>query len=758
MDKTKHIMRSAALLLLVGLPLVGILSAGKPLARYLEFPPLTRYVAHAPFAWPAFIALALIIAICLAPFVRQVFRHWRDPATAPGLRPFPWWGWAGLALGGAAWIMAWNRFRWFAPVQEFTFTPLWASYIVVVNALCFRRTGHCMLTDRPRYLVALALTSAVFWWYFEYLNRFVQNWYYENITTLTPLKYFLFATLPFATVLPAVMGTYELLDTYPRLTSGLASFTPVRLHRPRLLAGAALAASCAGLAGVGVWPDYLFPLLWLAPLFIITSLQALAGQPTVFADLERGDWRRVVLLALAALVCGFFWEMWNYRSQARWVYTVPYVYHFKIFEMPILGYAGYLPFGLECAVIAGFIGGARRASTPRTVVRWTVALLIAALVWLPLVHFVFKPRLADWRTPRGVPREAAALAGRQLAVWTDPALAAGQVARMRATNAEWDFMARTYLVLALANISLRDPAEQPRCLAAMDRMIDDTLRLEREQGTFHFLMEYARNQPYLKSGGRSLFQDGEIALMLAARRLAAERDEYRAPLAARIETMTNYMAAGPILSGESYPDECWTFCNTIALAAMRMADALDGTDHRDFCARWLDQAWRHLIDPRTGLLIASYSLAGTPYNGPEGSSIWMTAHCLQLVDPAFAADQYRRARRELGRSFLGFGYAREWPASWPNQPDVDSGPIIPVLEISSGSSGLALVGAAAFGDDDYLVALLTSLKFGGFPTREGGNLRFCASNTVGDAVMLYALVQGPLWARVEQLNRGRTVQ
>ena len=43
--------------------------------------------------------------------------------------------------------------------------------------------------------------------------------------------------------------------------------------------------------------------------------------------------------------------MWNYGSLARWIYDVPYVGRFKFFEMPVLGYAGYLPFGWECAVI-----------------------------------------------------------------------------------------------------------------------------------------------------------------------------------------------------------------------------------------------------------------------------------------------------------------------------------------------------------------------------------------------------------------------
>jgi hypothetical protein len=64
------------------------------------------------------------------------------------------------------------------------------------------------------------------------------------------------------------------------------------------------------------------------------------------------------LWALAALCCGLFWEMWNAHSLARWQYALPYVERFRIFEMPALGYAGYLPFGLECALICDLVGRA----------------------------------------------------------------------------------------------------------------------------------------------------------------------------------------------------------------------------------------------------------------------------------------------------------------------------------------------------------------------------------------------------------------
>ena len=208
------------------------------------------------------------------------------------------------------------------------------------------------------------------------------------------------------------------------------------------------------------------------------------------------------------------------------------------------------------------------------------------------------------------------------------------------------------------------------------------------------------------------------------------------------------MQESPVLAGESYPDECWTFCNTVALAAMRMSDALDKTDHKEFFRRWLDNARTKLVDPKTGLLVSSFTFHGGALDGPEGSSIWMSAHCLQLIDREFAAQQYRRARDLLGKTVIGFGFAREWPDTWRGRIDVDSGPVIPILKISPSSSGLAILGAGAFGDDTYLTQLVTSLNFGGFPVSTEGRLRFASSNQVGDAVLLYALVVGPLWEEV----------
>jgi hypothetical protein len=160
-------------------------------------------------------------------------------------------------------------------------------------------------------------------------------------------------------------------------------------------------------------------------------------------------------------------------------------------------------------------------------------------------------------------------------------------------------------------------------------------------------------------------------------------------------------------------------------------------------------ARKKLTHRESGLLVSSFTPDGVVLDGPEGSTIWMVAHGLQLLDEDFARDQYQRARKELRATTLGFSYAHEWPASWDGPADIDSGPIIPVFNISAGASGMAFIGASAFEDERFLSTLAATLDFAGFPSCQGGRLKYCASNQVGDAALLYAATLGPLWQKVK---------
>ncbi len=336
--------------LLLGLPVLGVWWTGMPVAEYLHFPPQSMSTRPTGFSWLVF-SLFLLLEIPLYGLLIWMLLRCRK-IRYPG-DTFPHWGMAVLTWLLFAWYLAWCRPVWLGPLREHTFILLWMGYIGVINALCQWRSGYNLLTQRPGYLLSLFPLSALFWWYFEYLNRFVENWHYLGIEDISPWSYFWRATLPFSTVLPAVISTLVLLRTFFGPAEDLPS---LKLAYPRLWAWGGLMLGCAGLVGVGVWPQWLFALLWLAPLILFVSIQVFLGESSYFLNLSQGRWDGVVLPMLAALICGFFWEMWNYWSEPKWLYTVPWVSHFRIFEMPVLGYAGYLPFGLECAVVADWWG------------------------------------------------------------------------------------------------------------------------------------------------------------------------------------------------------------------------------------------------------------------------------------------------------------------------------------------------------------------------------------------------------------------
>ncbi len=382
------------------------------------------------------------------------------------------------------------------------------------------------------------------------------------------------------------------------------------------------------------------------------------------------------------------------------------------------------------------------------VCRGIFALTMAAVLWFSLVARLFDQPEENYLSGDRIAPLGRAIAARHIRFWTDPELRRLELEKMRSRNAEWDFMARCFFVWSLANMGLREPAMKAEVLPVIDAIIDETIRLEKEHGIHFFLMPYGKYSEFKMQPPRSIFIDGEIGLMLGLRRLLEEKPEYKGLHRERIEVMLDRMQKGAVLCAESYPDECWLFCNSIGLAAIKVGDYLDGTDHSEFFARWIASAKANLIDKETGILVSAYDLSGKSVSdGPEGSTIWLVTHCLQLIDPEFAREQYWLARKHLKADCLGFGYAYEWPGG-KGHDDVDSGPILPLINLSAGSTGLAFLGAASFDDKEYLKMLYRSLEMGAFPVRSPEGIRYCASNAVGDAVLLYSITQGPAWRRI----------
>ena len=149
--------------------------------------------------------------------------------------------------------------------QPYTFPLLWFGYIVVINALLFARTGQCLLMNQPKILFKLFLLSAVFWWIFEYLNQFVQNWHYVGMTDVQGVTTVFWMTLSFSTVLPAVLGTYEYLASFTQVKAPVENWFVIPTVDSSRTGWLMFSLGCFGLLMIGIWPTLLYSLLWVSP-------------------------------------------------------------------------------------------------------------------------------------------------------------------------------------------------------------------------------------------------------------------------------------------------------------------------------------------------------------------------------------------------------------------------------------------------------------------------------------------------------------
>ena len=354
-------------LLLVGLPLACCILAGydNVLEDLKAFPPRTEdwvnlpersWQTKYPFNWVVFVGMVAFVVAVAYPFVVRFVRALCRPCGSSGRRyVFPAFGWVGFVVMVLGWILAWTRFEWFAAIQRYPYVLQWAGFILLVNALCVKRSGRSPLTHATKaYLISFPVSS-LFWWFFEYLNRYVWNWFYVGVPDISPLEYVIFATVCFASVLPGVTAVAAFLGTFQVFDESVyAGMAKVNV-RSKTSIVTLVVLSLIGLVGIVFFPQFAYPLLWISPLMGFVLIQVMFREKCVLDVLAVGNWGIVFRFAIAALICGFVWETWNYYSMAKWIYNVPWVYRWCVWEMPIVGFAGYLPFGMECAVIAAWI-------------------------------------------------------------------------------------------------------------------------------------------------------------------------------------------------------------------------------------------------------------------------------------------------------------------------------------------------------------------------------------------------------------------
>ncbi|MEK6938776.1 MAG: hypothetical protein AABX04_07070 [Nanoarchaeota archaeon] len=229
---------------------------------------------------------------------------------------------------------------WYIPI-------IWWGYILLVDSLVFHLSQKSLLSSYPKKFWLVVLLSIPLWAVFEWYNLFIQNWYYVNYT-------FWIHIVNFTIIFPAVLETYYLLRA-------LRLFEKIKLkHKhnvsPRLITVMILLGT-VGCILPFIFPRYAFYLVWIAFFLLLDPINYTLGNPSIIKHLHDGKLNIPLCLFFGAIICGIFWEFWNYWAFPKWFYEIPFIGFFKIFEMPILGYIGYGPFGWEVYSMYNFVAG-----------------------------------------------------------------------------------------------------------------------------------------------------------------------------------------------------------------------------------------------------------------------------------------------------------------------------------------------------------------------------------------------------------------
>ena len=166
------------------------------------------------------------------------------------------------------------------------------------------------------------------------------------------MQFNVLSTISFSIVVPAVFETAQLMRSFHWIER-FASWPLIPATRTVFIGLFIIGLTM--LTTMLVWPKVFYPFAWTSLVFIFEPINYWTGRPHFLEELRHGDWRTVISLSLGALVCGLFWEMWNYYSFPKWVYHIPRLGFWHIFEMPLLGYGGYVPFALELYALKNFL-------------------------------------------------------------------------------------------------------------------------------------------------------------------------------------------------------------------------------------------------------------------------------------------------------------------------------------------------------------------------------------------------------------------
>ena len=241
-------------------------------------------------------------------------------------------------------------FKRIDPFHSWFYFFAWWSYILIIDAIVYRLKGNSLIVNRIKEFFLMIPWSIFIWLIFEAANLSLENWYYANLPH-SLVERWLGYGVAYGTVLPGLFETTDLLESLGLFKHSKVKNKVLPSEGQNVLI--LLGTTC--LVSTVLIPRYFFPLIWVGFIFLLEPFNYRYGGRSLLKDLEKGDPKKIYLLLVAGLICGFLWEFWNFWAHSKWIYTVPFFEEAKGFEMPFLGFLGFPPFTVQAYVMYNFI-------------------------------------------------------------------------------------------------------------------------------------------------------------------------------------------------------------------------------------------------------------------------------------------------------------------------------------------------------------------------------------------------------------------
>ncbi|MBI5094686.1 MAG: hypothetical protein HZB26_19900 [Candidatus Hydrogenedentes bacterium] len=350
--------------------------------------------------------------------------------------------------------------------------------------------------------------------------------------------------------------------------------------------------------------------------------------------------------------------------------------------------------------------------------------------------------------------------------WARARVASGRATRqdhVNVTTTEWPVFSAVFYLWATE--SLQEAWEKDRSLAAVApkvcarETIEAAAALIADPNHAKWVRDYW-GDGYLTR--ENLFYRMLLISGLTSYEKLTGDARYRELLSSQVESLSNEMDASAHGLLDDYPGECYPVDVLSAVAAIRRADAVLGTDRSAFVARAVRAFEGKALDAETGLpsyransrsgrgmgpargVGISFMLVWSPELWPDTAAQWYAAYERRFWEQRPMLAGFREFSRE----------ARE--SAW--QMEVDAGPVIGGFGTAASAFGVAA--ARVHGRPDHAYALSAEALAASWPLPDGSMLgpRMLSSASdapyVGETGMLFSLTRTALAdSRAEKAGR-----